>query len=219
MIACERHADWTEATVIDQCGRHTKVQSWHMKQWKLGGLNSAPLCPSSFTGLSLSDWVPTFTQSRETIQPQKTAVELLTVRSVWEHGRLFVHTLFFLPFYLILEICPRQQLPLAVCLKMIWIYPVVGLNCGIPLRIKTSLYTPFTSLRGQSLFAEGAKTVTFYSFNLDRSGVDLNGVLKLYFAGFLCKRISFACASICILAENKIDNTSYDYSKHETEED
>lgn len=35
-----------------------------------------------------------------------------------------------LSFSLLLEICPVQQLSLAVWLKMIWIYPVVRVRCG-----------------------------------------------------------------------------------------
>lgn len=134
-----RAANWTEATVTDPCGRHTKVESWHIKQRRPGGLNSAPLCQSSFSGLAVASHyhthsVPTFTPSRETIQLWKTAaLELLTVRCVWECWSFDVlagqDALFLLSLSLsFLESCPVQQLPRAVWLKMIG-FILVGARC------------------------------------------------------------------------------------------
>lgn len=83
--------------------------------------------------LTVTRLVPVFTPSWETIQLQKTAAELLTVREALETWEtLCAPSPLLSPFW---KSAPRTTA--ATNLQMMWIDPVV---------IKTSLHTPFKSL-------------------------------------------------------------------------
>lgn len=136
---CERRP---AATVTDPCGRHTKVKCWHIKRWRSGGLgvwrsgglNSAPLCHSSFPGRPVASHYHTpsanfYTKSRSHSALENssgiTDGQICRMLKLWCAGRTLCG--FFLSFSALslsfLEIRPVQQLPLVVWLEMIGFIP------------------------------------------------------------------------------------------------
>lgn len=106
----------------------------------------APLWLAGPRPLTITHWLPTLTQSRETIQLRKTAAELLTLRSVWECRSNDMlagwNPLCSLSFFLTLFLSVFSSLPLSSpgsgpsataatsCVaEDDWIYPVAGVHC------------------------------------------------------------------------------------------